>query len=116
VSATLKNHVTENRLSGEELLFPIPRRTIQGEHRRACKIAGIRDYTIHDHRHTAAVLMAKVGTPIPLIQEQLGHERIEQTMAYARFHPDYSDIRKYHKKVEEKLGFDTSVRGTVCGK
>ncbi len=37
--------------------------------------------------------MAKVGTPIPLIQEQLGHKRTEQTMAYARFHPDYPDIR-----------------------
>ena len=50
-----------------------------------------------------------IGTPIPLIQEQLGHERIEQTTAYARFHPDYSDIREYYRKVEERLGLNTEV-------
>jgi hypothetical protein len=59
--------------------------------------------------------MAKVGTPISLIQEQFGHERIERTMAYANLHPEYSDIRKYPRKVGARLGLSPEVWGTVRG-
>jgi hypothetical protein len=93
-------------LSGTHRLFDFARRTVQAEHRRACRIAGIHAYTIHDHRHTAAVHWAKAGTPLQLIQRQLGHANISQTMQYAEFHPDYSDYGTYFSRVARTLGQD----------
>ena len=82
----------------------VNRRTVQKEHGRACGIAGIHNYTIHDHRHTAAVHLARAGLPLQLLQKQLGHATISQTMRYADFHPQYSDLGAYFEKVEESLG------------
>jgi integrase len=76
----------------ETLPFSIPRRTVQKEHQRARTIAGLGDYTIHDHRHTAAVHLALAGIPLGVLQQQLGHARIEMTMRYARFHPEYAKV------------------------
>jgi integrase len=108
VGEALRRHVEEAGLSGTDLLFQIPRRTIQKEHKRACRIAGIPEYTIHDHRHTAAVHLAKAGMPLNLLQQQLGHTRIDMTMRYAHFHPDYSDVRTYFERVESSLGIGTA--------
>lgn len=115
VAGTLKGHVAVNGLSGTDPLFSIPRGTIQQEHQRACRLAGIHEYTIHDHRHTAAVHLAKAGTPLPLIQDQLGHSRIEQTMQYARFHPDYGDLKKYFRRVADNFGLNPEFRGAIWG-
>ena len=90
-------------LSGTNHLFTIKRRTIQKEHERACRIAGIPDYTIHDHRHTTAVHLARAGMPLNLLQQQLGHARIDMTMRYARFHPEYSDVGGYFEKAGKHL-------------
>ncbi len=46
--------------------------------------------------------------PLNLLQQQLGHARVEQTMQYARFHPDYGDVRKYFESVESSLGLAES--------
>lgn len=46
------------------------------------------------------------GMPIPLIQRQLGHKRIETTMVYAEFHPAYSDVEGYFNQVDSRLGGD----------
>lgn len=58
---------------------------------------------------------AKAGTPLPLIQDQLGHSRIEQTMEYARFHPDYGDLKKYFRQVAENFGLSAGVQGAIWG-
>ena len=108
VSEALRAHIDELGLSGTDRLFTIPRRTVQKEHNRACKIAGIPDYTIHDHRHTAAVHLAKAGMPLNLLQQQLGHVRIDMTMRYSRFHPDYNDVSTYFDRVEQSLGVASS--------
>jgi hypothetical protein len=50
----------------------------------------------------AAVLSGLIGPPA------LGHARVEQTMQYARFHPDYGDVRKYFESVESSLGLAES--------
>jgi integrase len=68
--------------------------------------AGLPHHTLHDFRHTAAVLLAREGMPIPLIQRQLGHKRIETTMVYAEFHPAYGDVERYFDKVDSHLGGD----------
>jgi integrase len=101
---TLCEQIEEPALSSTDPLFTIKRRTIQKEHERACRIAGIPDYTIHDHRHTAAVHLAKAGMPLNLLQQQLGHARIDMTMRYARFHPEYSDVGGYFDEAGKQLG------------
>jgi len=109
-------HVEEHDLSGTDPLFFIDRRTVQAEHNRACKLAGIPDYTIHDHRHTAAVHLARAGMPLHLLQQQLGHKHIEMTMKYARFHPDYSDVAGYFDRVGARLGLsDEAPDGASSG-
>ena len=100
----LRTHIEECELSGTDRLFTMPRRTTQKEHRRACKLAGIHGYTIHDHRHTAAVHFARAGMPLNLLMRQLGHATIKMTMRYAAFHPDYSDMEEYFDRVGETLG------------
>jgi hypothetical protein len=42
--------------------------------------------------------------PLNLLQQQLGHARIDMTMRYARFHPEYSDVGGYFDKAGEQLG------------
>ena len=61
----------------------------------ACAKVGIHGYTIHDHRHTAAVHLARSGMPLGLLQNQLGHATIAMTMKYATFHPKYADVGTY---------------------
>ncbi len=104
VAQTLRAHIEDEALSGTGRPFAIPRRTVQKEHNRACEIVGIHGYTIHDHRHTAAVHLARAGMPLHLLQQQLGHANVTQTMRYARFHPDYSDVGKYFERVGMRLG------------
>lgn len=104
VAQSLQSHVESSEREGNDPVFTIPRRTVQKEHNRACQVAGIHEYTIHDHRHTAAVQLARAGMPLNLIQQQLGHANITQTMRYACFHPEYGDVGRYFEEVEERLG------------
>ena len=107
VAEAVEAHIGTHGLSGTNRLFCIDRRSVQAEHTRACKLSGIHGYTIHDHRHTAAVYLARAGMPLHLLQQQLGHKHIEMTMKYSRFHPDYSDVAEYFQAVGERLGLGT---------
>ena len=113
VVETLRQHIDEHGQTGTDPLFAIPRRTIQKEHTRACKLAGIHGYTIHDHRHTAAVHLARMGMPLNLLQQQLGHATIAMTMRYASLHPDYPDVGKHFEDAGERLGLAGSGNRTV---
>jgi integrase len=104
VADSLRAHIEEEGLRGTDRLFTIKRRTVQGEHRRACRIAGISDYRIHDHRHTCAIHLCKAGIPLNLLQQQLGHKHITMTMKYARFHPAYADVGGYFDAAGQALG------------
>jgi len=112
-SSTLVKHIRTRGLDGASQLFAIPRRSVQSEHKRACRLAGIHDYRIHDHRHTAAVALARAGMPLHLLQGQLGHKNIAMTMRYAKFHPDYADVASYFERVSETLGL--AAPGNVSG-
>ena len=96
----LKERIREHQLSGTDHLFTIRRRSVQAEHTRTRKLVGIEGYTIHDHRHTAAVHLARAGMPLGLLKAQLGHKTIQMTMRYAQFHPDYNDVGGYFARVE----------------
>jgi hypothetical protein len=41
--------------------------------------------------------------PLHLLQQQLGHASITQTMEYAKFNPDYTDVVRYFEKVADHL-------------
>ena len=103
----IRSHVQEQGLTDADRLFTIKRRSVQAEHRRACRLVGITKYTIHDHRHTAAVHLARAGMPLQLLQRQLGHKHIAMTMRYATYHPDYNDVAVYFDRVESSIGLDT---------
>ncbi|MCG3774972.1 MAG: Tyrosine recombinase XerC [Nitrospira sp.] len=107
--------IKESGLSGTDLLFVARRRTIQAEHDRACKAVGIHEYTIHDHRHSAAVALARAGIPLQYLQKQLGHKHIEMTMKYAEFHPDYSDLAPHFDRMGQMMGLSVAqkVEGSV---
>ena len=106
----IAEHVEDHGLAGTDRLFTIDRRTVQTEHKRACGLVGIHDHTIHDHRHTAAVHLARAGMPLHLLQQQLGHKHIEMTMKYSQFHPDYADVARYFDEVGDQLGLGGGAR------
>lgn len=64
------------------------RNTIKQIVKRAYTKAGINEekYSVHTLRHTCATLLLKSGTDIKLIQEVLGHSRIETTQIYTHIY------------------------------
>ena len=54
----------------------------------ACNSAGIRDFRIHDLRHTCASLAISEGVPLASIRDLLGHSSITVTERYAHLEPD----------------------------
>lgn len=68
-----------------------------------CRKIGVTDYTIHDHRHTSAVHLARAGMPLPVLQHRLGHRTLEMTMRYASFHPDYHSAAPYLTRTRDAL-------------
>lgn len=53
-----------------------------------------KSYSVHTLRHTCATLLLKSGTDIRIIQEILGHSRIETTQIYTHI---------YNKNVEKAM-------------
>lgn len=52
----------------------------QREFARIVKAAGVRRITIHGLRHTSATLLLKSEVPPHVVQQRLGHKRIEMTL------------------------------------
>jgi integrase len=50
------------------------------EYARVIKAADVRPITFHGLRHTCATLLFAAGVPVKVIQERLGHKRIEITL------------------------------------
>jgi integrase len=60
----------------------------QREFARILKAAAVRPVTIHGLRHTSATLLLKAGVPAHVVQQRLGHKRIEITLGtYAHVLP-----------------------------
>lgn len=54
---------------------------------KACRLAGLRDFRIHDLRHTCASWMVSEGVPLADVKEVLGHSTITMTERYAHLAP-----------------------------
>lgn len=67
-----------------------PIKSVRTGFKAACRRAGIKDFRIHDMRHTAAVAMAGRGVEMTKIQQYLGHANIGTTIKiYARYQPEH---------------------------
>ncbi len=63
---------------------PMSVSAVQGGMRRQLKRAGITKagVTIHSLRHAYATHLLEAGVPLTVLQQQLGHDRIETTLRY----------------------------------
>ena len=52
----------------------------QGEFKRLIAQAGVKPIKFHGLRHTCATLLLQAGVPVHVVQERLGHKRIEVTL------------------------------------
>ncbi len=60
----------------------------QRQYAKIIKAAGVRPIKFHGLRHTCATLLLKAGVPVKVVQERLGHKRIETTLnVYAHVLP-----------------------------
>lgn len=55
---------------------------------RACRRAGLRQISWHVTRHSYASHLAMLGVPLKVIQELLGHARIDTSLRYSHLSPD----------------------------
>ena len=63
-------------------------RDIRDAFGRACREAGVENFTIHDLRHTCAAWLVSAGAPLAEIRDLLGHSTILMTERYAHLAPD----------------------------
>lgn len=85
------------------LLFPgLNRWSVSDWHRTAVKSIGLRSHPLRNARDHWAVRAARAGTPIAVIQNQLGHSTPMLTLTkYGRFLPSASDREKWEKAATE---------------
>ena len=61
---------------------------VRGAFYKACGEAGIKDFRIHDLRHTCAAWLVSAGAPLAEIRDLLGHSTILMTERYAHLAPE----------------------------
>jgi integrase/recombinase XerD len=78
---------------------PMTKRALQLACQRAAKAAGLsKSVTVHTLRHSFATHLLEQGVDIRVIQDLLGHRRIETTVGYARVAVDL--IRRVQSPLE----------------
>ncbi|MDD7280434.1 MAG: tyrosine-type recombinase/integrase [Erysipelotrichaceae bacterium] len=66
----------------------LPYKDIHKSFNAVLKKANIKNFRFHDLRHTVATRLVEQGVPLPVVQEILGHSKIETTMRYAHAIPE----------------------------
>jgi integrase len=77
------------RTHGQTLGHPLQSNAVgQGEFKRLIVQAGIKPIKFHGLRHTCAMPLLQAGVPVHVVQERLGHKRVEVTLGlYAHVLP-----------------------------
>lgn len=71
--------------------FPFSSDWVSKSFKRLVRIAGLsEEYHFHSIRHSTASNLARMGVPVPIIQQILGHSNIKTTMIYT--HTDLTDL------------------------
>jgi len=69
-------------------LFPYTKSYFHQQMEKGCAAAGMEKIRLHDLRHSHAALLIRLGTPILLVSERLGHEDIQTTLrTYGHLYP-----------------------------
>lgn len=78
--------------SPDDRLFPFTKHYFRQQMIDGCEASGIEKIRLHDLRHSHAALLIKLGTPILLVSERLGHEDIQTTLrTYGHLYPSATD-------------------------
>jgi len=98
----------EQRTCGSEYVFPSRQGAkkpyiydLRKPFEKACTIAGIDNFRIHDLRHTYASLAVQSGASLYDVQKLLGHQDIAMTQRYA--HLDAASLKKATDGVAELI-------------
>jgi integrase len=66
---------------------PPDRSKLTRRFKQAIKLAGVREITFHELRHTFGTRMAAAGVPLRTIQHWMGHADAKTTQVYAHYQP-----------------------------
>ena len=70
-------------------LFPYTKNFLYFEMITGCKKSGVKKIRVHDIRHSHAAALIEMNVASKLIQERLGHERIQTTLdTYGHLYPN----------------------------
>lgn len=72
----------------DDRLFPYTKSYFHHQMEKGCAAAGMEKIRLHDLRHSHAALLIRLGTPILLVSERLGHEDVQTTLrTYGHLYP-----------------------------
>ena len=79
-------------LQPDDRLFPFGKSYFHRQMQKGCDAAEMEKIRLHDLRHSHAALLIKLGTPILLLSERLGHEDVQTTLrTYGHLYPSATD-------------------------
>ena len=77
------------QLQPDDRLFPYGKTFLYREMIRGCKKSGVKKIRVHDLRHSHAAALIEMNVAPKLLQERLGHERIQTTLdTYGHLYPN----------------------------
>ena len=79
-------------LQPDDRLFPFGKSYFHRQMQKGCDAAEMEKIRLHDLRHSHAALLIKLGTPILLLSERLGHADVQTTLrTYGHLYPSATD-------------------------
>ena len=79
-------------LQPDDRLFPFGKSYFHRQMQKGSDAAEMEKIRLHDLRHSHAALLIKLGTPILLLSERLGHEDVQTTLrTYGHLYPSATD-------------------------
>lgn len=76
---------------------PFSAKWLRNHNKRVCNVIGIKDYTVHDHRHTYGTELKRLGVGETTIADLMGHSNLDMVRRYTKL------SRKDHQVIVDKL-------------